>query len=180
MTMKFSPLLVLILALSLTACGGDADSTSTASTTTASAPKVLLPADPGEAKGIFDVRKMKAGDEVVAVGRVQHIQKGFAALRLVDDELEWCGRGDNPMKDNTTPWAYCCADSKVFKAAILPVEIRKDGEVLETDDIGIRHLDLVVMKGKLEETEGGGLVLITNGWYRRDRPDFGDRVLEWP
>ena len=163
--------------LFFSACGGD-DTLKAASAPTPS--PLLLVQDPGEAVDIFDAREKKAGDEVTVVGRVQHIEKGFAALRLIDDDLEWCGRGDNPMKDHPSPWDYCCTDSKVFKSAILPVEVRKDGEVLEIDNLGIRHLDLIAARGTLEETEGGGLVLVTNGWYRRDRPDLGNRKIAWP
>ena len=179
MTMKISTLVgLLCCGLLLTACGGDTESSST--NTTAAPLKLMLDKDPGEAKGIFEVRSMKPGEDVVVMGRVQHIEKGFAALRLIDDELEWCGRGDNPMKDNVTPWDYCCVDPKVRENAILPVEVRMDGEVVEAEDPGLRLLDLVVVRGKLEKTEAGGIVLVTNGWFRRDRPEFGDRQIDWP
>ena len=180
MTMR-TPFFAFCACLLLVACGGDEPGpTTTSAAAPSDAPKLLLDSDPGEAKGIFEVRKMKPGEEVVAFGRVQHIEKGFAAIRLIDDELDWCGRGDNPNKDMTTPWTYCCADPKVRAAALLPVEVRKEGEVVEATDLGLRHLDLIAVKGKLEETEGGGLVLVANGWFRKERPDLSDRTIDWP
>jgi hypothetical protein len=174
MTMKFT--LCLSLALLLSACGGDADSQTAATNATPSTAiaKVVLDKDLGEATDISDIRKMKAGDEVTAVGRVQNISSGFAALRLIDQDIQWCNT-------NTMPWKYCCVDADLRNASLLPVEVRRDGDVVETNDIGLRLLDLIVVHGTLEKSEAGGLVLVSkDGWFRRERPDFSEREIDWP
>lgn len=174
MTMTRNLFVALGCALLLTACGGDDAPASASTSNGTSSASVVLDKDPGEAKSIFEVRKMEAGQDVVAVGRVHKMTKGAAALLLIDASLQWCNT-------TNTPWDFCCHDPEERGRAVLPVEVRRGGEVVDTNDFGIRPLDVVVVAGKLEASEGGGLVLVTDkGWFRRERPDLGDRELAWP
>lgn len=136
-----------------------------------------------EPMGIFEVRDGKAGDEVVVIGRVKDVVKGFAAFKLIDEELDWCGRGESTDDACTTPWDYCCANPEAVRHGTIAVELHDAaGQPVTTDDLGLRYLDQVVVKGKLAATEAGGLVVIADkGWDRRERPDFGTREahIEW-
>lgn len=56
------------------------------------------------------------------------------------------------------------ADGKLLQAASLP---------------GLRLLDLVVVKGKVEKDAQGNVAVVTTGWFSRERPQLPDG-LEWP
>ena len=54
------------------------------------------------------------------------------------------------------------------------------GEPIENDGKELRLLDLVVVKGTLEKTESGGLLIVAkDGWFRAERPKLPDG-LKWP
>ena len=184
MTLRSSkPLLALLVALSLAACG-DKPSSESAGTEGASSPTVstaeafLLKADLPEAIDIYDVRKKSVGEEVTVYGRVREEVEGMAAFTLIDQSMPYCGQ--EVACGCTTPWDYCC-DTDMIPDASLPIEVRDaKGEILEIDAAAMRLLDLIVVKGKLEKTESGGLVLVTSeGWFRRERPKVADNV-QWP
>jgi hypothetical protein len=170
---------VLVLALALAACGGDAAEPDSA----AAGPKAqtfFAPADIPSAGSVYDARKKSPGDEVTVVGRVRDIAGGFAAFTVVDQVLEYCGQGAEKC-GCPTPWDFCCLQAETVNEASLPVEFRDaKGQPVETNDVGLRLLDLVVVKGKLEKTESGGLLLVTtSGWFRRERPQLPEG-LHWP
>ena len=155
------------------------------------APKELVVTDKGPyqvaiaadaPKSVVQAREGKAGDEVVVSGRVKEIVKGFAAFKLIDDSLNWCGRIHDCGCE--TPWDYCCEDVDSVRASTMAVELRDaDGNPIEAEKLGLRVLDLVVVKGHLEATEAGGLVIVTDkGWDLRSRPDLGikEKIVEWP
>jgi hypothetical protein len=185
------------LLLALTACGDTpapatppagtpsvpAPGAGTSVATAPAAPSFLRPIAAEEPMGVFEVRDGAAGDEVVVIGRVKEIVKGYAAFKLIDEELDWCGRGDSTDDACTTPWDYCCANPDAVRQGTIAVELHDDaGQPVAADDLGLRYLDQVVVKGKLAATEAGGLVLIAEkGWDRRERPDFGTREahIEW-
>ena len=124
--------------------------------------------------------ELEPGAEVAIVGRVQEISPGgMAVFHLVDDSIAYCGRGQEEC-GCVTPWDYCC-EEPAMRAARMAVELRdKAGKIVKQDDLGLRLLDLVAVKGTLEKTEEGGLYLVTkDGWFRRDRPTLPEG-LEWP
>ena len=97
-------------------------------------------------------------------------------FKLMDASLDFrCG--------SPTPWCYCCEDVDKVKAGSLPVEVRMangDPAPAESDDFGFRLMDLVAVHGTLEKTEAGNMLLVVkNGWFQRDRPEF-DYEIHWP
>lgn len=170
--------LVLMLLIALPACGGD---DTPASTATKPAPKgTLLTSDLPDAVGIKAARKMEAGVEVAVFGRVQELNRdGYAIFYLVDDTVDYCGRGAESC-GCLTPWDYCCEEPAMLEAR-MPIELRgADGLPVKDAELGLRLLDLVAVHGTLEKTEEGGLLLVVkDGWFRRDRPTLPDG-LEWP
>ena len=111
-------------------------------------------------------------------GRVRDEVDGLAAFTIIDQSLPYCG--EEFACGCKTPWDYCC-DSDMIPDASLPIEVRDaKGEVVEIPTADLRLLDLIAIKGKLVQTESGGLMLVTTeGWYRRDRPKVADNVI-WP
>jgi hypothetical protein len=65
--------------------------------------------------------------------------------------------------------------------ATISVEARgADGKPLRADALpGLRLLDLVVAKGKVEKDEHGNVTVVTTGWFSRERPKLPDG-LRWP
>ncbi|MDA1194601.1 MAG: hypothetical protein O2894_05395 [Planctomycetota bacterium] len=142
-------------------------------------PSLLLAAEPTGSVSVLDAKGKAAGDEVVVIGRVSDIAKGFAAFTLTDTSVEYCGEGAESC-GCPTPWDYCCEEERA-KASRMPVELRdKKGEPVQAADIGLRLLDLVVVRGTLAGTESGGLMILAkDGWYRSDRPKLPEG-LDWP
>ncbi len=171
--------LVLALTFAFAACGGDQAGETTTSGTT-DKPTFTMAADVPDATNVFRAKKKAVGDEVVVVGRVRDIAHGFAAFTMIDEVMQYCGQGTEQCGCKT-PWDYCCEQQETVIEASLPVEFRDaKGQPVETKDAGLRLLDLVVVKGKLEKTESGGLLLVTSsGWFQRERPTLPDGI-EWP
>ena len=168
-----------VLAL-LVACGGPADETANSPGPAASTPaSFLLKSDLTDAIDVKTAKKSGEGDELIVFGRVRGELDGSAAFTIIDTYLPYCGEGEDCRC--TTPWDYCCEPVELVAEASLPVEVRNEtGDVVDVAKDDLRLLDLVAMKGKLVKTESGGLVLVvTDGWFRRERPDLPDN-LEWP
>jgi hypothetical protein len=115
------------------------------------------------------------GQEVTVVGRIQSKVRGRAMFHVVDDSVKDCTRSG--CDSCPTPWDYCCHE-KEMQAAIMLVELRgEDGLPQKVPSLGVRELDLVVVKGTLAKGEGGRLMLLArDGWFLRDRPKVSARV----
>ncbi len=171
----------LLLVVTLAACGGDT-SDSGATPTDGSSAKVLLDKDPAGAVSITDARAKQEGDEVTVFGRISKLPGQYVAFTLTDETLDYCGRGTECEGTCTTPWDYCCIQSEKVSAGSLPVEMRdaSGNPVALSDTEMFRLLDLVAVKGTLQKTESGGMMLvIKEGVFRRDRPILADHVV-WP
>jgi len=133
-------------------------------------------------RALEDVSKEKEkgpGEEVVVEGRISNVVKGFATFNLVDAELYYCGKGQ-AADECKTPWDYCCVDAGERAAATLSVDARgADGKVLAGALPGLRLLDLVVVKGRLEKDDHGNVTVVATGWFTRERPELPDD-LHWP
>lgn len=172
--------LVLATAFLVAACGSEEATTDTGAAPDAgSESALLLTAKPGDAVPVNDAKTKAEGDEVVVVGRVSDIAKGYAAFTMTDASVPYCGEGQAQC-GCPTPWDYCCEEERA-KASRLPVELRDaKGEPIATKDTGLRLLDLVVVKGTLAKTESGGLMIVAkDGWFRAERPELPEG-LAWP
>jgi len=168
--------LVTCLVLVTLACGKKAPKEPTAPVATVD---LSLKADPGPALSVKEAKEKGPGEEVVVLGRVKDIVKGFATLNLIDPSLDYCGQKPGSMTDKT-PWDYCCEASDVVAAATLTVEARgPDGRVLKGAMPSLRLLDLIAVKGKVEKDEHGNVTIVATGWFRRERPNLPEG-LHWP
>lgn len=140
---------------------------------------LALAADPGTALAAREAKEKGHGEEVVVVGRVREIVKGFAAFQLIDASLDYCGEKPGTMTDET-PWDYCCETPETRAAATLAVEVRgADGKVLRAAMPSLRLLDLVAVRGRVEKDAHGNVRVVATGWFRRERPDL-PAGLRWP
>jgi hypothetical protein len=138
-----------------------------------------LAADPGAALSVKEAKEKGPGEEVVVVGRVKEIVKGYATFNLIDASLDYCGQKPGSMTDDT-PWDYCCETGEVRAAATLTVEVRGPGGKVRAGTMpSLRLLDLVAVKGRLEKDEHGNVTVVATGWFRRERPQLPEG-LRWP
>jgi len=168
-----TPLLVLLMALALplAACGGD-------TTPEAKPSKWVLKQGPAETVSIQSALAVEPGERVAVLGRVQDINRdGFAQFVLYDTSVPYCGEGAQDCGCDT-PWDYCCIDIDTQKRSRMPVELRDaQGKLLRGEHLGLRLLDLVALEGTMEHTESGSpLLVVTQGWERRERPTFDDSI----
>ena len=179
--MTRSTLIALLCSLTL-ACGGAEDKPATPPAKTAPGiAKLTLSQDPGEALSVAKARDAKANDEVIVVGRISNIVKGYASFNLIDTALDYCGSGSDAMELCATPWDYCCIanDEKAENTVVVEAH-GADGKVVATPEVpGLRLLDLVAVKGKLQKDEHGNVTVLASGWFRRERPTLRDG-LTWP
>ena len=167
------------VAACLGACG-DSTETPTPPADGADLSPFVLAADPAEAVEVAAARSGAPADEQVVVGRVSDLVSGFAAWKLTDASLEYCGE-KTPEDGCVTPWDYCCLAADHVREHTVLVELHDDaGRPIATPAIPeLRPLDLVAVRGRTEKDEHGNVKLVASGWYRRERPAVGDHV-EFP
>ncbi len=170
---------VLVIATLLFACSGEEPKKAAPPATPPL--DLLLKADPGEALSVLVAKEEGPGEEVVVVGRIKTIVKGFASFQLIDQALDYCGSGGDSMEDCPTPWDYCCIAGPVQNEHTLVVDADgEDGKVMKASGLaGLRLLDLVKVKGKLSRDEHDNVTLHATGWFLVERPNLREG-LRWP
>lgn len=134
-----------------------------------------LSAEPTGAVEVIGVRSDATdGDQVVVVGRiggdVNPWVQGRAAFSLVDNSIRACS--DIPGDGCPTPWDYCCETDKLKTGKILVKFVDEGGQLIASDArelLGVRELDTVVVKGKVQKSADGNAVLLANGVYVKSR-----------
>lgn len=155
---------IFLAAFTLAGCGvQNTDTIPPAKAAVASeAKKFVAEKDPDGAKGVIDVRKdAKDGDEVVVVGRVGGAAKPFtegrASFMIVDPSLK-------PTAECDCPWDYCEYPKKDLAVARLSVKfVDDDGKTLQAsarEVFGLKELNTVVVKGKVQRDDKGNVVVV--------------------
>ena len=169
-----------ILVFGVAACGDDAKKEQPKATLP-SATAYKLADDPGgdDEFGVYDARAEAPIESAVVVGRVAEMTKGFAAFRLVDAALDYCGQ---KRKDEcATPWDYCCEAPDKLKAATISVQlVGANGKIVKLDwGDDLRPCDLVALEGKVTKDEHGNVTVVATKFFRSERPKFNWEV-RWP
>lgn len=167
----------------LAACGGGAKGAggpSPSPSAEASLQKLVLAADPGPALAVTAAKAKGAADQVVVTGRVASVVKGFVVFTLMDQALEYCGQVNKEDKCET-PWDYCCDSQEKRTEHSLLVEFRDGkGQPIAAPSLpDTRLLDLLKVRGKLQNDENGNLVLVADGMFRVQRPEL-PAYVKWP
>jgi hypothetical protein len=166
------------------ACGGGSNQSvapaPSAPPADAALQKVVLAADPGPALAVTAAKAKGAAEQVVVTGRVASVVKGFAVFTLMDEALEYCGQV-NKEDGCKTPWDYCCDTQQKRTEHSLLVEFRDaKGQPIGTPSLpDTRLLDLLKVRGKLQNDDNGNLVLVADGMFRVQRPELPADV-NWP
>jgi hypothetical protein len=167
-----SPAILPALIVLLAACGGKG-----APPAPPTADIHLLAADMPDAVGVLSAKASETGKEVTVYGRVRRTAPGL--FTLVDDQaVRYCGQRDDPMGDCPTPWDYCCENQdKVTEATLVIEATDAAGKPVPKEQLGVRPLDLVAVRGTLKKDDTGVLVLeARSGWFRRERPKVSDKI----
>lgn len=155
------------LGLALTGCGKGNPSVDGA--------KYLLAAEPAGALDVLAAReKVKDGDDIVLAGRIGGSKRPMgqeAFFHVVDLSLAHCPKEEKCP----TPWDYCCIDDEDrFKAMAMVKFESEPGKTITTDArqlLGVKELDLVVVRGKAQRNEAGNLVVLGEGLYVKEKYD---------
>ena len=168
--------LVLTSLLLLAACSDEKTAPASPASSPGASPGGAASKDHADAVPVLAAKAKEAGAEVAVVGRVRDTGKGI--FTLVDDKFDYCGRGSSTDDACPTPWDYCCQDQEaVAHATIVVKALGPDGAPVAKSALGIRHLDLVAVKGVLTKQEDGSLAVVAKGgWFRRERPKLPDSI----
>ncbi len=159
----------------LSGCG-DGDNTKTTggppANSSIDAAKYLLTEDPGDAQDVRQIREnAKDGDQVVVVGRIGGEKdpwiEGLATFRIVDNSLKSCAETEDDACP--TPWDFCCEPDLIDNVMFVKV-VDDAGKPLDAgakDLLGLKELDMVVVKGKAKCDAAGNVSLLANGVYVR-------------
>ena len=169
---------LIVLLCALAACGGE-ESTKTEQKETKAPrhPEWRMSEDPGTAYSVADAKEELPTEEVVVVGRIRKMVKGFAVFQITDDKLDYCGEV-NENDTCPTPWDYCCDPQDMVNDLTLAVQFEdENGKPLRADLFGdLRLCDLVAVKGKVTRDDQGNVVVHAKSFFRKERPDLPDYV----
>lgn len=144
---------------SMTGCGKS-------STSVTPDAKYVATTEPAGAVNIHEARTtVKDKDEIVLVGRIGGSEKpfveGLAAFTIVDQQVPHCP----PDEGCPTPWDYCC-ETHQLKDNIATIKVVDASGKLVANDarqlLGVKELNLVVVRGTAERDEEGNLVVLAN------------------
>jgi hypothetical protein len=161
-------LLFVIAALGFAAgCGSSSGpSASSPKADAATVSKFLLNEAPAEPQSILDAKaSSQDGEEVTLVGRIggssSPFVSGRASFTVVDASLIPCS--EKPGDSCSTPWDYCCDTDKLPAATAVVKVVAADGSTVALDaknDLGMKELQTVVVKGKAKRDEAGNLTVL--------------------
>lgn len=134
-----------------------------ASKPAAAGEKYVAASEPTGAVAVGTARESVKNDEdVVLVGRVGGSEKpfvdGVAAFTIVDPKVPYCA----PDEGCETPWDYCCEQNAV-KNNIAMVKVVDGTKPVMADAktlLGVKELNIVVVKGKAKRDDAGNLTVL--------------------
>ena len=128
--------------------------------------KYFLTDEPSDAKSVVDVKaSAKDGEEVTLVGRIggstSPFVSGRASFTIVDMSFVPCS--ERPGDSCPTPWDYCCDTDQLPAGTAVVKVVDADGKTLAKDaeqDLGMKALQTIVVKGKAVKDEAGNLTVL--------------------
>jgi hypothetical protein len=167
----------IVLLCALAACGGEEGKTEQKQPAAPEHAEWRMAEDPGTAYSVADAKEELPTEEVVVVGRIHRMVKGYATFTLMDDKLDFCGEV-NKTDGCKTPWDYCCDTNEDRTLYSLNVQFEdENGGVVKTARIGdIRHCDLVAVRGTVTKDEHGNVTVHAKQWFRKERPELPDDI----
>ena len=155
---------------SIIGCSGEnADSPKAQATPDAT---YVASSEPQGALAVGDARmEVKDEQEVVLVGRIggsaEPFVDGIAAFTIVDSKVPHC----SPEEGCPTPWDYCCEQNQVKDNIAMVKIVDAQGKTVSQDAralLGVKELNLVVVRGKAQRDAEGNFALLANQVYVKE------------
>ncbi|MBA3480655.1 MAG: hypothetical protein H0T51_02465 [Pirellulales bacterium] len=167
---NFSFAIAGLFAASIAGCSSE-NAPSPAVQTTPDATYVIS-SEPQGAVAVGNARKeVKDQDEVVLVGRIGGSETpfvdGIAAFTIVDSAVPHC----SPEEGCPTPWDYCCEQNAVKENIAMVKIVDAQGKAVSKDAralLGVKELNLVVVRGKAQRDADGNLSLLADQIYVKE------------
>lgn len=158
------------LAIAASGCSESAG-TAAAAKPSAEGSAYIAKAEPADAKGVGEVREaVEDGEEVTLVGRIgggaEPFVNGLAAFTIVDPAVPYCAAEEGCP----TPWDYCCQTDKLPANSATVKLIGNDGKPVTKDAralLGVKELNVVVVRGKAKRDEAGNLTVLAEEVFVR-------------
>ncbi len=176
--MNFSPSLAILTLVGLTfanGCGTAPESSAAFSQATeisVDGSEFLLTVEPEGAVGVIAARESaEDGKPLVMVGRIGGSANPWiesrAAFMLLDASMTIAVEGEEAEGELCT--GDCCANERLACTALVKV-VDSQGNLIPVDSrslLGVKELDMVVVKGRAQKDESGNFVLLASGIYIR-------------
>ena len=128
--------------------------------------------EPQGAVAVGNARKeVKNVQEVVLVGRIGGSEKpfvdGIAAFTIVDAKVPHCSAEEGCA----TPWDYCCEQDEVKDNIAMVKVVDAQGKAVSQDAralLGVKELNMVVVRGKAQRDADGNLALLADQVYVKE------------
>jgi hypothetical protein len=167
---KFNFAIAGLLAVSIVGCSNE-QSPSPAAPATPDAAYVTS-SEPQGAVAVGDARNdVQDQDEVVVVGRIGGSEKpfvdGLAAFTIVDAKVPHCSAEEGCP----TPWDYCCEQDAVKDNIAMVKIVDAKGKAVSQDAralLGVKELNMVVVRGKAQRDADGNLSLLADKVYVKE------------
>ena len=167
-------ILLAMATAALFGCGAGQSPNSPSVSTHVDKSKYLLASEPEGGQNVLDVRTSAAdGQDIIVVGRIGGSRDpwvdGCAAFTIVDPSLKACSDRD----DDTcpTPWDYCCeTKEQLAKSSLLVKLVDPQGQLLKVDardSLGLKELQTVVVRGKVQRDDAGTFSVLANEVFVR-------------
>lgn len=160
-----------IVSLALVAIFTGCNKTATQPGPSVDGSRYRLTSEPTGAISVLELRNgSKNEDEVVIHGRIGGVQpwvEGLSVFTMVDSSFRACN--EIPDDQCPTPWDYCCEPDLDSKTALIKV-VNQQGKPLEVGAqklLGLKELQNVVVKGKVQLDSSGNLSVLASGVYIR-------------
>lgn len=164
---------LLIVGFSAVASLGCGDSSTSPATSQATPDSTYLASSelPGSV-GVGEAREsVEDGEQVVLAGRIGGSAKpfvdGIAAFTIVDPKVQSCAAEEGCP----TPWDYCCTQNQVKQNIATVKVVDEQGRPVSQDArqlLGVKELNLVLVRGKAERDAEGNLALLANQVYVKE------------
>lgn len=132
----------------------------------------LVSSEPQGAVAVGDARSsVKDDQEVVLVGRIggsaDPFVDGVAAFTIVDSKVPHCSADEGCP----TPWDYCCEQDQVQNNIAVVKVVGAHGKPVAQDArklLGVKELNMVVVRGKAQRDADGNLALLADQVYVKE------------
>jgi len=154
----------------LTGCAEHQGNTTTSAVTPDST--YLASVEPTGALPVGEARQSSEDEqEIVLQGRIGGSSKpfidGLAAFTIVDPKVPYCAEDEGCP----TPWDYCCEQNQVKENIATVKVVNEAGQPVSKDArelLGVKELNMVVVKGKARRDDDGNLSVLADQIYVKE------------